>query len=103
MYTFGGASSYGCRWMDQNYDWGNTAFCDRCGESLNLAVNAVADVLHTFYVEFELISATPSSTALPSPTPMAPELPAAALFALIGIVTARVIAQKISSRKLNRK
>jgi hypothetical protein len=35
--------------MDTTYDWGNAAFKDRCGESLNIAVNAIADVLHTFY------------------------------------------------------
>ena len=40
-----------CVWMDQNYDWSNQTFKDRCGESLNLAVNALADVLHTFCTE----------------------------------------------------
>jgi len=40
-----------CLWMDQNYDWSNPAFKNRCGESLNLAVNLLADVLHTLYVE----------------------------------------------------
>ena len=40
-----------CVWMDQNYDWSNPTFRDRCGESLNLAVNYIADVLHTLYVE----------------------------------------------------
>jgi len=39
-----------CVWMDENYDWSNPTFQDRCGESLNLAVNFLADVLHTFYV-----------------------------------------------------
>jgi len=42
-----------CVWMDQNYDWGNSTFMNRCGESLNLAVNLIADVLHTFYLEME--------------------------------------------------
>ena len=41
-----------CVWMDQNYDWSNQTFRDRCGESLNLAVNLLTDVLHTFYMEF---------------------------------------------------
>jgi len=36
--------------MDQNYNWNNPSFKSRCGESLNLAVNLIADVLHTFYV-----------------------------------------------------
>ena len=36
--------------MDQNYDWSNLTFKNRVGESLNLAVNYIADVLHTLYV-----------------------------------------------------
>ena len=39
-----------CMWMDQGYDWNNSTFKDRCGESLNLAVNYLTDVLHTLYV-----------------------------------------------------
>jgi len=37
--------------MDQNYNWNNPTFKNRCGESLNLAVNYLADVLHTLWVE----------------------------------------------------
>jgi len=40
-----------CLWMDQNYDWDSLIFRNRCGESLNLSVNLIADVLHTFYRE----------------------------------------------------
>jgi len=40
-----------CVWMDQNYDWRNPVFKSRCGESLNLAVNIIADVLHTLWLE----------------------------------------------------
>jgi hypothetical protein len=40
-----------CVWMNQNYDWSNQTFRNRCGESLNLAVNLLADVLHTFYIK----------------------------------------------------
>lgn len=40
-----------CTWMDQNYNWNNAAFKGRMGASLSLAVNAVADVLHAFYLE----------------------------------------------------
>ena len=40
-----------CVWMDQNYDWSNPTFKNRCGESLNLAVNYLADVLHTLWLE----------------------------------------------------
>ncbi len=53
-----------CVWMDQNYDWNNSTFRNRCGESLNLAVNLIADVLHTFYVE-EVIPEFPPSLILP--------------------------------------
>ena len=35
--------------MDTHYNWSNPEFRDECGESLNLAINAVADVLHTLY------------------------------------------------------
>ena len=38
-----------CTWMNSNYDWQNQIFKDRCGESLNYAVNIIADVLHTLY------------------------------------------------------
>jgi len=38
-----------CVWMDQNYNWSDQLFRDRAGESLNLAVNYLADVLHTLY------------------------------------------------------
>jgi len=41
-----------CVWMDQNYDWSNTTFRNRAGESLNLAVNYLADVLHSLYIQF---------------------------------------------------
>jgi len=40
-----------CVWTDQNYDWGDPTFLNRCGESLNLAVNYLADVLHTLHFE----------------------------------------------------
>jgi len=40
-----------CTWMDQNYDWSNPKFKNRCGESLNLAVNIIADVLHALWLE----------------------------------------------------
>lgn len=49
--TFGDNGNFSCTWMDQNYDWTNAAFKNRCVESLNLAVNVVADVLHTFSSE----------------------------------------------------
>jgi len=42
-----------CVWMDENYNWSNPIFKNRCGESLNLAVNLIADVLHTFFLEMQ--------------------------------------------------
>jgi outer membrane protein assembly factor BamB len=59
--TFDGDGSLTCVWMDQNYNWTNEAFRDRCGESLNLAVNYLADVLHTLY------RASASATRYPWP------------------------------------
>ncbi|MBS7618002.1 hypothetical protein KEJ25_05270 [Candidatus Bathyarchaeota archaeon] len=41
-----------CIWMDENYNWSNPMFVNRVGESLNLAVNLITDVLHTFYLEY---------------------------------------------------
>ena len=40
---------HGCVWMDAHYNLSDQVFVDECGESLNLAVNAVVDVLHTLY------------------------------------------------------
>jgi hypothetical protein len=53
-----------CVWMDQHYNWNDAAFRNRCGESLNLAVNLIADVLHSFYAE-AVIPEFPSWTILP--------------------------------------
>jgi hypothetical protein len=107
--TFGGASSLGCVWMDANYNWSNPVFSGRCGESLNLAVNAVADVLHTLYVEsspspsaMPLVVPTakpnPSAEATPNPTPTptTPEFPAATLLAtiLVTLTAATVLYKK---------
>ena len=49
--TFGGSSGLTCVWMDTNYNWNTPTFSNRAGESLNLAVNSVADVLHILYSE----------------------------------------------------
>lgn len=48
--TFGGAGGLTCVWMDTHYNWTNTAFKNRAGESLNLSVNLLTDVLHTLYL-----------------------------------------------------
>ncbi|MCL5949198.1 MAG: zinc dependent phospholipase C family protein [Candidatus Bathyarchaeota archaeon] len=77
--TFGGNNHLTCVWMDDNYNWNNPTFSSRCGQSLNLAVNSIADVLHTLYQEAAPIptpttvplptnSLTPTPTLSPSPT-----------------------------------
>jgi hypothetical protein len=53
-----------CVWMNQNYDWNNQTFRNRCGESLNLAVNLLADVLHTFYIKEVVPEYAPNMTLL---------------------------------------
>jgi hypothetical protein len=86
--TFGGSSHLSCVWMDDNYDWSNTQFSGRSGESLNLAVNAVADVLHTLYVEASL-------TASVTPTPADPEIPVIlALLLTVIILTVSAVVYK---------
>lgn len=62
--TFDSDGNLNCTWMHQNYNWTNPVFKDRCGESLNLAVNHVADVLHSFYVQV-IIPEFPSFILLP--------------------------------------
>ena len=62
--TFGENNHLTCVWMDTNYNWNNQTFSSRCGQSLNLAVNDVADVLHTLYQE-----ASPTTPSTPTPTP----------------------------------
>jgi len=77
--TFGGASGLTCTWMAQHYNWSSSQFKSRFGESLNVAGNAVADVLHTFYAETlapspttsQALNATPATTQTPTPTPNA--------------------------------
>ncbi len=49
--TFDADGDLTCVWMDQNYNWSNLTFKDRAGESLNLAVNLLADILHTIYTK----------------------------------------------------
>jgi hypothetical protein len=62
--TFDANGQYTCVWMDQNYNWNDATFKNRSGESLNLAVNLIADVLHTFYAE-AIIPEFPSGVILP--------------------------------------
>jgi hypothetical protein len=58
--TFDIDGDLACVWMDQNYDWSNPTFRNRAGESLNLAVNYLTDVLHTLYLEWP--DTTPPAT-----------------------------------------
>ncbi len=51
-----GGTGRDCLWMDQNmpeldHSWTDSDFEDRAGRSMNLAVNLVADVLHTLAIE----------------------------------------------------
>lgn len=46
--TFGDNGLYNCTWMDTHYNWTDPIFKARAQESLNLAVNTVADVLNSF-------------------------------------------------------
>ena len=56
--------------MNNNYNISNPTYWNRAGESLNLAVNALTDVLHTLYVSSNPQSTpTPTPTATPTPTP----------------------------------
>jgi hypothetical protein len=48
--TFGGATGRNATWMDKHYDWSSSKFSGRAGESINLAVNYLADVLHGFWL-----------------------------------------------------
>ncbi len=61
--TFDADGDLTCVWMDQHYNWNNATFRNRAGESLNLAANAVADVLHTFHSEV-VIPEFPANAAL---------------------------------------
>ena len=54
--TFGVNGNLTCIWMDNNYNWGNPIFTNRTGQSLNLAVNYLTDVLHTLYLSSTLQS-----------------------------------------------
>jgi hypothetical protein len=55
--------------MNNNYDTSgpDSPYWVRAGESLNLAVNAVADVLHTLYISS---NAQPTSNLTPSQSPL---------------------------------
>ena len=68
--TFDGGGTYNCVWMNSNYDTSNSnsPYWIRAGESLNLAVNAVTDTLHTLFISSNILP-TPTPTVTPTPTP----------------------------------
>jgi hypothetical protein len=66
--TFDHGGTFTCVWMNNNYNVSNPIYWNRAGESLNLAVNALTDVLHTLYIGSNP-QPTPTPTATPTPTP----------------------------------
>lgn len=80
--TFDAGGVFTCVWMEEHCDFANSAFVQRCGQSLNLAVNLVADVLHTFYVE------------------MVPEFPTSVIVVLFMVVAAVAVFMR-RKRNLN--
>ena len=81
--TFAANGNLTCIWMDQNYNWSNPTFKNRAGESLNLAVNTIADVLHTLATE----SATEPTTPEPIPLWAIGVAIITVILAAIGLVT----------------
>ena len=90
--TFGGSDGLTCTWMDNNYNWNNPTFANRNGQSLNLAVNEVADVLHTLYVE-----AGPTAAQSPS----VPEFPAmqTLAIALLTVMALAIVYKKACTKR----
>jgi hypothetical protein len=84
--TFDDNGGLTCVWMDQHYNWSDPIFKDRCGESLNLAVNFLTDVLHTLYWDA---------------TPIVPEFPPAIILPLLMALT--MLAIIFSKRRIHRK
>jgi len=74
--TFDGTGGLTCVWMDEHYNWNDVTFKNRCGESLNLAVNLIADMLYSFHAE------------------VVPEFPVWSILPLLMVVTLFVIAVK---------
>jgi hypothetical protein len=98
--------TYDCSWMDANYDWNNPTFSSRSSESLNLAVNAVADTLHTLYAEAfsdSTPTTTPTHTTVSTPTPTVPEFPALLTMSvvMITLLIAVIVKKKINLKQPN--
>ena len=102
--TFGGSGGLTCVWMDHNYNWNNTTFASRCGQSLNLAVNNVADVLYTMY---QAAQTSPNPTSISSPTqptqsPTIPEFPTLQILtvAMLTTMLLAIVYKKNSEKKV---
>ena len=114
--TFDGSNHLTCIWMDTNHNWNNPTFSSRCGQSLNLAVNTIADVLHTLYQASNASSPTPSASVTPTssqttsssptassnPSPTVPEYPFAVALALIIVATTCVTLMELKFRSMQR-
>jgi hypothetical protein len=89
--TFDVDGDSNCTWMDAHYNWSNPAFVARSGESINLAVNILADVLHTLYVESQPI--------------VTPEYPITELLVILmtSVLIVAVVLPKKANRFLNKK
>ncbi len=113
--TFDHGGTFTCVWMNSNYNTSNPVYWNRAGESLNLAVNAVTDVLHTLYVSSNIqttptlaptqtptpttTTSTPATTSAPSPS--IPEFPSGVLLAVLMFATgaSAVYLRKCSVKK----
>lgn len=58
----GGGKTKPAGWMDQSYNPQDPEFMNSVGDSLNRAVNALADVLHTLYVQAKTQASQPSNS-----------------------------------------
>ena len=102
--TFGGSNHLTCVWMDTNYDWSNPTFSGRAGQSLNLAVNDVADVLHTLYQESGATPPPTTSASSPqniNPTTV-PEFPTVQMLAIAMVAATALAIVYRKTRKNNR-
>jgi hypothetical protein len=85
--------TYTAVWMDQHYSWNDLRFMDRVGELLNLAVNYIADVLHTLSVQAGLSGSPPISLpGSPLPVPLwfvGVAVAVVAVLAVIGLMRGR--------------
>ena len=81
-----------CIWMDQNYNWNNPAFKNRAGESLNLAVNSLTDVLHTLYLN--ATSTDTSDVTVSAPPEAFPMWATGIAVLIIAVITIGVIAMR---------